>query len=66
MSLAKQHLEAAIEALHTANRLQQKAFAVYKDALPEDEDVCYTIHNNIEDVIMQLEEVLDCIEEFAN
>jgi len=66
MSLAKQHLEAAIEALHNANRLQQKAFAEYKGALPEDTDVCYEIHNSIEDVIMQLEEVLDAVEEFAN
>jgi len=46
--------------------LQQKAFAVYKDALPEDMDVCYEIHNSIEDVIMSLEEVLDAVEEFAN
>jgi hypothetical protein len=63
MSLAKQHLEQAIQALHNANSLQQKAFAAYKGALPEDEDVCYQIHNDIENVIMALEEVLDCVEE---
>lgn len=65
MSVAKKQLELAIECLHKANQAQQKAFAVYPGAVTEDEDVCYEIHNSIEDVIMQLEEVLDAVEEVA-
>ena len=67
MSQAKQHLELAIECLRRANHAQQKAFAVYPGTFETaEEDPCYTIHNAIEDVIMQLEEVLDAVEEFPN
>jgi len=65
MSQAKQQLELAIECLHRANQAQQKAFGVYPDLVTQDEDVCYAVHNSIEDVIQQLEEVLDAVEEWT-
>ena len=67
MTTAKQNLELAIEALHNANRLQQKAFAAYSGTFETAEvDPCYAIHNDIENVIASLEEILDIVAEFAN
>ena len=66
MSQAKQQLELAIESLQRANRAQQAAFSAYKDLIPEDDELCYDIHNSIENVIEQLEELLDSLTESSN
>lgn len=65
MSNVKQKLAQAVEALQLANKLQQEAFAEYNGALPEDEDICYQIHNEIENIIEVIEEVTDAVEEVA-
>ena len=61
MSQVQQKLQAAVDALNLANKLQQEAFAEYKGTLPDGEDPCYAIHNGIEDLIMQVEEVMDAV-----
>lgn len=50
----KAKLAQAIEHLHLANKLQQEAGIVSND----EEDVCYEVHNAIEDTIATLEEFL--------
>jgi len=57
MTPAQEKLNQAIGALNLANKLQQEAFSLYKGILPDGEDPCYAIHNGIEDLIMQVEEV---------
>ena len=61
MSQVQQKLQAAVDALNLANKLQQEAFLLYKGALPDGEDPCYAIHHGIEDLIMQVEEVMDAV-----
>ena len=51
----KAKIQEAIEYLNRANAAQQQADIVSDD----EEDVCYEVHNAIENVINTLEEFLD-------
>lgn len=68
MSQAKKQLELAIECLQRANRAQQAAFSAYKELIPEYNTIpmFFDIHNSIENVIEQLEELLDSLTESSN
>ncbi len=59
--LAKSLLEAALEALHEANRLQQKAYGLLPESATDGEDISYQIHSEIENVIEVLEEQIENI-----
>jgi hypothetical protein len=55
-------LKAAQEALHEANRLQQKAFDMVPESATGETDVAYLIHNDIENCIDSIEEWIDELE----
>jgi len=57
MTLNKKQIADALELMSKANSLIQNAGIPQPDAL--DEDPVYTIHNIIENAIMDIEEVLD-------
>jgi hypothetical protein len=57
MAINKANIDSALNLMHQANSLMQSAGIPQPDAL--DEDPVYTIHNIIENAIMDIEEVLD-------
>ena len=59
MTLAQEKLHQAIGALHLANKLQQEALSLMDEADTEGTDLCYEIHNGIEELIDQLEDLAE-------
>ena len=59
MTPAQEKLHQAIGALHLANKLQQEALVLMDEADTEGTDLCYEIHNGIEELIDQLEELAE-------
>jgi hypothetical protein len=55
-------LKQAQEALHEANRLQQKAFDMVPESDTINTDIAYLIHNDIESCLDTIEEWVDALE----